>query len=444
MEGHAKMEVLRTLKGPPTGEVSVHLVARDSPGSSSHLPTTAFIIPASSATLGLPSSALDVSCFPREPIHVSAPERVTSSEPATATVLPQLSAGPATSSSASTVRLLEWTEAAAPPPGSGLRVSVSGDWRSPANRSCGAGSAGPEEGPEADNGGGWPRRRIRPPALQFRISEYAPLNMVGAEQPPSPELRREGVAEYEAREAPAGGGDAGTQQPADLPQDPPEDPPLDPPEDDGTCQCQACEPQQGSGPDPGSSNDGCPQLFQERSVIVENASGQNSSCTSTSELLKPMKKRKHREYQSPSEEESEPDAMEKQEEGKDPEGQPTASTPESEEWSSSQPVSGEKKEGWSWAPYLEEQKAITAPVSLFQDFHTLIFHDLGEGKPLSSALTQPWELFCPPLDLFTEDPQINDPFGSTRQVGPEGSSFTPSLPGKDKAGWKLGPVQPVH
>lgn len=46
-----------------------------------------------------------------------------------------------------------------------------------------------------------------------------------------------------------------------------------------------------------------------RSVIVENASGQNSSCTSTSELLKPMKKRKHREYQSPSEEESEPDAM---------------------------------------------------------------------------------------------------------------------------------------
>lgn len=51
---------------------------------------------------------------------------------------------------------------------------------------------------------------------------------------------------------------------ADLPQDPPEDPPLDPPEDDGTCQCQACEPQQGSGPDPGSSNDGCPQLFQER------------------------------------------------------------------------------------------------------------------------------------------------------------------------------------
>ncbi|XP_057558757.1 lethal(3)malignant brain tumor-like protein 1 isoform X5 [Hippopotamus amphibius kiboko] len=344
MEGHTEMEMLRTLKGPSTGEVSMHLVARDSPGSGSHLPATAFIIPASSATLGLPSSALDVSCFPREPIHVGTPERVTGSVPVTATVLPQLSAGPAASSSASTVRLLEWTEAAAPPSGSGLR---------------------------------------------FRISEYARPDMVGAEQPPSPELRREGVAEYEDGEAPAGGGDAGPQQPEDLPQDPPEDTPQDPPEDDGTCQCQACGPQQGSGPDPGSSNDGCPQLFQERSVIVENSSGQNN-CTSTSELLKPMKKRKHREYQSPSEEESEPEAMEKQEEGKDLEGQPTTSTLESEEWNSSQPASGEKKEGWSWESYLEEQKAITAPVSLFQDYQ---------------AVTQNTNGFRPGMKLEGIDPQ---------------------------------------
>ncbi|XP_059933881.1 lethal(3)malignant brain tumor-like protein 1 isoform X7 [Mesoplodon densirostris] len=204
--------------------------------------------------------------------------------------------------------------------------------------------------------------------------------MVGAEQPPSPELRREGVAEYEDGEALAGGGDAGPQQPEDLPQDPPEDNPQDPPEDDGTCQCQACGPQQGAGPDPGASNDGCPQLFQERSVIVENSSGQNNSCTSASELLKPMKKRKHREYQSLSEEESEPEAMEKQEEGKDPEGQPTTSTPESEEWNSSQPASGEKKEGWSWESYLEEQKAVTAPVSLFQDYQ-VVTHNKNGFKP---------------------------------------------------------------
>lgn len=44
--------------------------------------------------------------------------------------------------------------------------------------------------------------------------------MVGAEQPPSPELRPEGVAEYEDGEAPAGGGDAGTQQPGRNPQSP--------------------------------------------------------------------------------------------------------------------------------------------------------------------------------------------------------------------------------
>lgn len=41
--------------------------------------------------------------------------------------------------------------------------------------------------------------------------------MVGAEQPPSPELRREGVAEYEDGEALAGGGDAGPQQPGRSP-----------------------------------------------------------------------------------------------------------------------------------------------------------------------------------------------------------------------------------
>lgn len=207
------METLRTLKGPSTGEVSVHLVARGSPGSGPHLPTTAFIIPggpsqgsweeehphacpsrcgsrggdgtftclhmrggfgveppgspvscltgylftASSATLGLPSSSLDVPCFPREPIHVGAPQRVPGSVPVMATVLPQLSAGPAASSSASTVRLLGWTEAEAPapPPGGGLRVSVSGHWRGPVSAAVGL------AGPEVESGGSWRGCRLR-------------------------------------------------------------------------------------------------------------------------------------------------------------------------------------------------------------------------------------------------------------------------------------------
>nr|XP_035154536.1 lethal(3)malignant brain tumor-like protein 1 isoform X11 [Callithrix jacchus] len=197
--------------------------------------------------------------------------------------------------------------------------------------------------------------------------------MAAVEQPPTPELRREGVTEYKDGEAPAGDGEEGPRQPEDHPQNPPEDPSQEPPEDDSTCQCQACGPQQAAGPDLGSSNDGCPQLFQERSVIVENASGS----TSASELLKPMKKRKRREYQSPSDEESESEAMEKREEGKDPEGQPTTSTPESEEWSNSQPATGEKKESWSWESYLEEQKAITAPVSLFQDSQAVTHNKNG-------------------------------------------------------------------
>ncbi|KAM5246410.1 lethal(3)malignant brain tumor-like protein 1 isoform 2-T2 [Ctenodactylus gundi] len=317
MEGHAEMEMLRTLKGSSSGEVSVHLVARDSSGSSTHLPAAAFVIPASSATLGLPSNALDMPCFPPEPIHVGALERVAASEPITAAVLPQLSTGPVASSSASTVQLLEWKEVTAPPTGGGLR---------------------------------------------FRISEYAPSNMVGVEQSLSSNRQQEGVAHCENGRAPAGGGQMGTQQPEDLPQEPPEEPSQDQPEDDDACRCQVCGPQQGTGPDRGLSNESRPPLFQERSVIVENS----SSGTSASELLKPVKKRKHREYHSPSEEDLEPEA-EKKEEGKDPEVHPSMSAPESEEWSGSRLASGEKREGWSWEAYLAEQKAVTAPVSLFQD-----------------------------------------------------------------------------
>lgn len=55
------------------------------------------------------------------------------------------------------------------------------------------------------------------PVLQFRISEYAPINMVGVDQPRSPELQREGVAEQEDRGGPEGGGNAGTQQPGRSP-----------------------------------------------------------------------------------------------------------------------------------------------------------------------------------------------------------------------------------
>ncbi|XP_050006877.1 lethal(3)malignant brain tumor-like protein 1 isoform X8 [Alexandromys fortis] len=257
MEGHTEMEVLRTLKGSSTGEVSVHLMARDSAGPRPHLPATAFIIPSNATTLSLPSPASAVS-YPREPAH-------------------------------------------------------------------------------------------------FRISEYAPLNMMGVQRPPSPERQRESLFGHEGGSTE---GNTGTQYP-DVRQDPQEDTSQEPPEDASSREYQTFGPQQSTAPDLGSSDDHHPLPFQKRSVIVE-----NSGCAVASELLKPMKKRKHREYQSPSEE-SETEAM--KQEGKDPESQPTTSTPEGEEWSRGQLVSEEKKEGWSWESYLEEQKAVTAPVSLFQD-----------------------------------------------------------------------------
>nr|XP_038962647.1 lethal(3)malignant brain tumor-like protein 1 isoform X4 [Rattus norvegicus] len=310
MEGHSDMEIIRAVKGSATGEINVHLVARDSAGSHPHLPTTTFIIPTNAATLGLPSTALDVS-YPREPVHVGAAERVAGSEPVTATILPQLSTGPGTNS---TVRLLDWTGVSAPLAGSGMRPSELG------------------------------------PASQFRINEYATQNMIEIERPRSPEQRHEGGT---------AGREADIQHP-DVHKDPQEVIPQEPSVDAGSCKCQTCGPQQSIGLDVGSSGDRCPQPFQKRSVIVE-----NSGCTVASELIKPMKKRKHKEYQSPSEE-SEPEAM-KQGKGKDPDREPTPGTSENEEWSRSQLVSSEKKEGWSWESYLEEQKAVTAPVSLFQD-----------------------------------------------------------------------------
>lgn len=86
---------------------------------------SAYLFPASATTLSLPSPASVVS-YPREPVHVGALERVTSSEPVTATILPQLSTGPGTNS---TVRLLDWTGVCTPSAGSGLRVSAQENWQ---------------------------------------------------------------------------------------------------------------------------------------------------------------------------------------------------------------------------------------------------------------------------------------------------------------------------
>ena len=45
MDSRAEMEVVRSAKANATGEVGVHVVTTESTVQSTHLPTTAFIIP---------------------------------------------------------------------------------------------------------------------------------------------------------------------------------------------------------------------------------------------------------------------------------------------------------------------------------------------------------------------------------------------------------------
>ncbi|XP_044515745.1 lethal(3)malignant brain tumor-like protein 1 [Gracilinanus agilis] len=182
--------------------------------------------------------------------------------------------------------------------------------------------------------------------LRLRISDYGTLKVVGTDKITSQELLREDSDPDRAPLAPAGGECPPGRQ-----------------EEETLGHCHMCGRQNVSGQIRGFCSEQCHRQFKERSVIVENSGGS----TNTSELLKPVKKRKRKEYQSPSEEESEPEPLEKPEERKSLEAEPTADTPESEEWSSQPGPGEEKKDGWSWATYLEEQKAIAAPLDLFHD-----------------------------------------------------------------------------
>ncbi|XP_051835059.1 lethal(3)malignant brain tumor-like protein 1 isoform X2 [Antechinus flavipes] len=273
--------------------------------STGHLPATTFIIPANTTTISLPTNTLEIPRFPRESARAGGSERIPGSEPVTATVLPQLSSGQA----GNTVRVLEWKDGAASLPGSNLRL---------------------------------------------RISDYGTLKVVGTDKLSSPELLRENLDPDRASQGPIVGGDAASQM-QECPQGRQDEETLG--------HCHMCGRQNVTGQIRGFCSEQCHRQFKERSVIVENSVGSNN----TSELLKPVKKRKRKEYQSPSEEESEPEPLEKQEERKSLGPEPTADTPESEEWSSQPGAGEEKKDGWSWATYLEEQKAIAAPLDLFHD-----------------------------------------------------------------------------
>ncbi|XP_029140587.1 lethal(3)malignant brain tumor-like protein 1 [Protobothrops mucrosquamatus] len=322
MDGRAEMEVIRSTKGNATGEVSVHLVASENTVQNAHLPATTFIIPATTTTINLPVNTLEIQRFPREAqknMGTERPREGVGNEPITATVIPQISGVQL----CNTIRDLEWKDGIATLPGSNLR---------------------------------------------FRINEYGTVKVVSADKPSPAEPLQECQPERN-------GDDGGILTCKGNPIRTPESDisePLKLPMVDNLYHCNTCGRRNISG----STQEGrafcsenCHRQFKERSVIVENSAG----ITNTTELLKPVKKRKRKDYQSHSEEEEEEsEQMElKQEEINGSGGELPATNNSNEEWNATQLVSSEKAESWTWASYLEERKATAAPLNLFQEHQSI-------------------------------------------------------------------------
>ncbi|XP_067097004.1 lethal(3)malignant brain tumor-like protein 1 [Osmerus mordax] len=98
-------------------------------------------------------------------------------------------------------------------------------------------------------------------------------------------------------------------------------------------------------------------MTEKRSVGVEKVPAGGRVSSLNPELLKPMKKRKRKEYLSPSEEDSDLDALEEKME----------LDMKAEDRHHRAGAGDGKEEPWTWALYLEEQKAVAAPVKLFQE-----------------------------------------------------------------------------
>ncbi|KAJ7331935.1 hypothetical protein JRQ81_014115 [Phrynocephalus forsythii] len=329
MDGRAEMEVIRSTKGNVAGDVSVHLVASESAVQNAHLPATAFIIPANTTTVNLPANTLEIQRFPRDsPKNVGAERQKegAGNEPITATVIPQVSGV----QTCNTIRVLEWKDGVATLPGSNLR---------------------------------------------FRINEFGSLKVVSADKLLPAEPLNNCHSERDGDDAVAliSKDNPTIAQDSDIPE-PPKLPTVD-----SLCHCSTCGRRNVSGSAQegrGFCSENCHRQFKERSVIVENSAGS----TNTTEMLKPVKKRKRKDYQSPSEEEEEEsEQMDvKQEDTNGSGGDLPSSNAQSEDWNTSQLISDEEKaEGWSWSSYLEEQKATAAPLNLFQEHQLVRQHKNG-------------------------------------------------------------------
>ncbi|XP_069508433.1 lethal(3)malignant brain tumor-like protein 1 isoform X2 [Ambystoma mexicanum] len=319
MDGREDMEVMRAPKSSTTGEVSVHLVTNASPVQNTHLPATAFIISVNTSTINLPSNTSEIQRFPRDPQRRAGTERLqrgTGSEPITATVSPQITG-----------------------------VQIPNPVRAQERK----------EGSASENCSN----------LRFQMEDYGTLEVLSSQKIHSAEPPNGTLSEKDAgSEKMPHNRERSSLNPGDDSEEKKEMTELA--ELDTVGHCNTCSHQHVSGSprdSRGFCSENCHQEFKERSVIVEKASGG----TVTSDCLKPVKKRKRKEYQSLSEDESESEQMQ-EDRRKTMGGDATVSNTESEEWSVNQHGSGEEKgRRWSWSAYLAEQRAVAAPENLFRE-----------------------------------------------------------------------------
>ncbi|CAH2292751.1 lethal(3)malignant brain tumor 1 isoform X2 [Pelobates cultripes] len=144
--------------------------------------------------------------------------------------------------------------------------------------------------------------------------------------------------------------------------------------DPSMCLCDTCGCRHMVGGTCETCGDIC-HFRESKSLILETLPGFGVS----SEVPKPVKKRRPKEYQSPAE--SELDQLEKQRE-RQPIGDCEESklrTPEREDWLRRDTrVSGDEiGESWSWTVYLEDQKCVAAPLNLFREWQLGTQHKNG-------------------------------------------------------------------
>ncbi|XP_043946043.1 lethal(3)malignant brain tumor-like protein 1 [Protopterus annectens] len=301
-----------------SSDVSVRLVTSDGVAQNSHLSSAAFILPASSAAINLSTNSTDIRVICEQQMHpvVEQNEHTAASESVATTIMPQISSVP----SCSAVRVLEWNDGIATLPGSNLK---------------------------------------------FRMNEFGSLEAVSTEKLITTEQvndeTTEKMGEFEKAHSIRKNAciNPGSQDVLNSSMAPTV-------EEDH--QCKSCGHTYSGDPlrsTAGYCSERCHQQFIDRSRHVEAV----AKARNGAEILKPVKKRKRKDYLTPSDEDYESEQMEEKQDGiKNDVDACEVDNALTELQRNIQ--DGMKKEGWSWPSYLEEQKAVTAPLKLFHEYQS--------------------------------------------------------------------------